>query len=305
MLITSKWRRRLLLVLICVAGFGWVLWAFLTSFLLHPLRRPLTGDDGKPRTPAAKGLAFVEESFLATDGVKLAAWRIPGEKPGPASKVCVLVHGHQDNRASMLDYLPIFRGLGYDVFAFDLRCHGDSEGDRFTFGYLEWQDVVAAIGHLRRLGYPADRMIGFGGSIGGTVMLKAQAVARPFSLLILDSSTSDMRATIASYGTRLFGTPTWLGRFILDGAEWRAGFDLDTVVGVDLACRITTPTLLMHGVDDRHIPIEHAKKMQTCLAGPVELAEFPRATHAGSLWSDPKRYEAVIREFVTRHDPAR
>src|SRR5579885_2855438 len=37
---------------------------------------------------------------------------------------------------------------GYTVLAFDFRAHGESSGDRITFGYRESRDVAAALVYL-------------------------------------------------------------------------------------------------------------------------------------------------------------
>jgi pimeloyl-ACP methyl ester carboxylesterase len=39
----------------------------------------------------------------------------------------------------------------YNVFLFDLRNSGESEGTISGYGYLEWQDVIGAIEHVRKI----------------------------------------------------------------------------------------------------------------------------------------------------------
>ena len=60
------------------------------------------------------------------------------------------------------------------MLPFDSRAHGESGGERITFGYLESLDARAILGFLRRQ-MPGERVGMIGVSLGG-----AATTASPF-----------------------------------------------------------------------------------------------------------------------------
>lgn len=117
------------------------------------------------RTPADLGMEFEEVEFTTQDGVKLKGWFIPAD----SEKIVISNHFSPGNRYGFaghmegLDYaggfevnfIPRYKALhdaGYNVFSYDLRCHGESDcGDNGVtgVGYFEWQDVLASIDYVR------------------------------------------------------------------------------------------------------------------------------------------------------------
>jgi pimeloyl-ACP methyl ester carboxylesterase len=109
-------------------------------------------------TPADSGLAFDEVPLRARDGTKLSGWWI---RPGDGVRrrdlaVVVLVHDLGESKAAMLPEAAELVRAGFIVLAPDLRAHGASEGTTTTGGFLEADDVAAAVqlAHERALGAP-------------------------------------------------------------------------------------------------------------------------------------------------------
>lgn len=76
----------------------------------------------------AAGVSHAEDRFEGKEGVKLfsQSWR-PADAPKAA---VVLVHGLKDYSNRNNEFAATLVKHGYAVYAFDLRGHGDSEGDR-------------------------------------------------------------------------------------------------------------------------------------------------------------------------------
>ena len=69
-----------------------------------------------------------------------------------------------------------------------------------------------------------------------------------------------------------------------------------------IASRIECPLLILHGEEDRHVPLSHAQRTYDEVHGPKELKIFP-AGHPGSIhcqWDAPNRAHAVMFSFL-RH----
>lgn len=70
-----------------------------------------------------------------------------------------------------------------------------------------------------------------------------------------------------------------------------------------VASRIECPLLILHGEEDRHIPLSHAERTYEDARGPKELHIFP-AGRPGSIhcqWDAPNRAHAVMFSFLRRH----
>ena len=63
---------------------------------------------------------------------------------GTSKGAVILLHGVHANKKSMLSRARFLVAAKYSVPLIDLQIHGESEGDRITFGHLEFLDVAVA-----------------------------------------------------------------------------------------------------------------------------------------------------------------
>ena len=80
-------------------------------------------------------------------GPPLAGWLARGVAGRGA---VLLLHPLRGNRASMLGRARFLHRAGYTVLLVDLPAHGESAGDRITFGVRESDGARAALDYLRR-----------------------------------------------------------------------------------------------------------------------------------------------------------
>lgn len=77
----------------------------------------------------------------------------------PISTV-IIVHNTGSNRlqfgVEMVDLVQNMLNNHYNVFMFDQRNSGESEGDISGYGYLEWQDVIGAIEQVKMISVTTD-----------------------------------------------------------------------------------------------------------------------------------------------------
>ena len=80
--------------------------------------------------------------------------------------------------------LQSFRDLGLDVYIYDYRGYGISQGkSRLAAIVADYRAIVA---HLNGLGYP--RQLLYGISLGGVILLNAAGDRSPYTRLVIDSS---------------------------------------------------------------------------------------------------------------------
>ena len=90
----------------------------------------------------------------------------------------MLMHGVWENRLRMAQRARVLHEHGFAALLFDLQAHGESPGQRITFGRLEGLDATAAVRFVRRR-LPGERVGVIGVSLGG-----AAAVLSPKPLLV-------------------------------------------------------------------------------------------------------------------------
>ena len=95
------------------------------------------------------------ESF--DEQTTLSGWFFKCEDP---ITTIIVVHNSGDNRlqfgVNMVDMIENWLENDYNVFLFDLRNSGESEGEICADGYLEWQDVIGAISQVRSISVTTD-----------------------------------------------------------------------------------------------------------------------------------------------------
>ena len=125
---------------------------------------------GKRIAPeVAAGVSHAEDRFEGKEGVKLfsQSWR-PADAPKAA---VVLVHGLKDYSDRYNEFAATLVKHGYAVYAFDLRGHGDSEGDRvWVERFPDYVDDLEIFMKRVHAAEPGKKVFLFGHSMGGAVV---------------------------------------------------------------------------------------------------------------------------------------
>ncbi|MFO1111871.1 MAG: alpha/beta fold hydrolase [Bradyrhizobium sp.] len=247
-MIVLKWL--LIVVGVCYAG-GLAALFVLQRSMLFPV--PST----ERIAPAAAGFPRVEEHVLTTaDGEKIVAWHVPAR---PGRPVVLYFHGNGDYLAG---FFPRFHELvadGIGIIAPAFRGYSGSSGAPSEQGLL--RDAAAAYG-FAIVRYSADRIVAWGFSLGTGVAV-ALAAEQPVNRLILEapySSTADVAASLF-----WFAPVRMLMRDSFRSDQRIAG--------------VKVPLLVMHGTDDRAIPIRFGERLFALAPGPKRFVEFRGGGH--------------------------
>lgn len=260
------------------------------------------------RTPQEIGLAFEEVWFASRDGLKLHGWFIPGREGGTAPKnvTVIMGHGHAGNKEPDLEYARFFQQAGYNVFMFDFRGHGRSEGPRgSSMGYWERLDVHGAVDYL--LGRGQERFAVFGISMGASILIMAAAENPYIRAVIADSAYAHLHRSIAAEINNLYRAPMWLARLLAQYA-WNifAGhhrFPTKSTSPADYIAQIAPrPVLLIHGDQDKITRIENAYILHKMAKQPKEMWIQPGVPHAAGYTSYGPAYERRVLDFLSRVD---
>ncbi len=142
------------LAVVLVLGYP-LLWA-------HPVHRQPVW------TPADLELTYEDAQLVADDGTLLRGWLIPASA---AKATVIYCHGYAEHRGQVLSLLCPLVENGYNVVAFDLRGHGQSQGHTLGFGTAEMKDLQA-ICRLARERFPQKPLLLVGVSYGAALVLQ-------------------------------------------------------------------------------------------------------------------------------------
>lgn len=97
-------------------------------------------------------------SFTSADNqTSLQGWFFKTKNP---ISTVIVVHDTGKNRlqfgVDMIDMVETWLNNNYNVFLFDLRHSGTSEGDTSAYGYLEYRDVLGAVAIVKQISVTTD-----------------------------------------------------------------------------------------------------------------------------------------------------
>jgi hypothetical protein len=254
-----------LVLLLVYVGVCLVMFLSQGSYIYFP-------EKGILATPGTFGMAFEDVRLHTQDGESLGAWWVPAEN---ARGALVLCHGNAGNISNRLDKIDFFHGLGLSVLAFDYRGYGTSTGEPSEAGtYLDVESAVQFV-HAAR-GFPFDRILLYGESLGGAVAIEAATRREPGGLIV-ESSFSSARAMAKHYYPWL---PT---RLLL-----RIRYDsLSKVPG------IRCPKLFMHSHDDDIVPYRIGRALFEAAAEPRAFVHLRGGHNDGGMLVTPGARESV------------
>jgi pimeloyl-ACP methyl ester carboxylesterase len=213
------------------------------------------------------------------DGVRLRGHRV-GE-PRDGSAALVFCHGFLGwHRKGRLVKFQEELARSFCVYAFDFRGHGASAG-LCEFGALEHLDVDAVVRLARAEG--EDRVITFGGSMGGIAVIRHAALLGGVDAVITVSTPAlwdGHESTAVRRLARLTGTAS--GRWALralgvrPARVWRRVESPAELVGAISPI----PLVIVHGRDDHFFDEEQAWLLYRSAGPPKRLLLGSRFGHA-------------------------
>jgi fermentation-respiration switch protein FrsA (DUF1100 family) len=229
------------------------------------LTRPARAHVGPP----PPGLQAESLRIPYGDGQHLAGWFLPGRSGQGA---VLLQHGVRGNRLQMLARARWLQREGIASLTVDLPAHGESSGERITFGRHEARGTEAAMAWLRtRL--PGEKVGAIGVSLGGASLLFAQRQPE------LD----------------------WVAPLLLVQLPLRLGIDAEQLRPIDAVAGVRAPLLIASGTLDLHTRWPETERLFAAAVEPKALWPVQGAAHVDLHGFDPAAYEARLLPWLQSH----
>ena len=192
------------------------------------------------------------------------------------------------------------RDMGHNSLVIEQRAHAGSGSRTITFGIKEHRDCLSWIEYANEC-FGADTPIFLSGvSMGATTVLMAAGLDLPPNVLgiMADCPFDSPKEIIKKISGEIGFPPSLAFPFIWLSALIFGRFNL-TATDVILSLKnAKIPILLVHGEDDRFVPVEMSKKIYTSRPDLVELHLFDGAGHGMSYMVDEERYKKLSETFV-------
>ncbi len=283
----SRWLRR------CLIGGGLIYLTLLVWLLLYETQLVYPGSKYPRGNWQPADFQFEEIEFVSADGTKLVGWFLPrpttpkrvnisapGDQDPRLSETILLCHGNAENSAQSAAYFGenLRRTFNADLFVFDYRGYGKSEGTPFEAGILD--DAEAALAWLcDRTGKTASEIMLVGHSLGGGPACHL-AGTQGCKLLILDRTFNSLA------GAAQWNYPLFPVQYLMRN-QYHSTMKIKKYQG---------PVVQSHGTTDELIPIVLARELFE--AAPTNKKIFLAIPDMGHFDPFPTDYWSQLKNSV-------
>ena len=238
--------------------------------------------------PAAKKLAPLDVYFKTPDRLKLHGWFFQAKQEARAT--ILFIHGNARNLSVHAGSVLWLVDEGFNVFIFDYRGYGRSEGKPGIDGIH--LDAEAALETLLTLpGVNKDRIVVFGHSLGGAVAVYT-AANTPYKdlikTLVIDSAFS---------GYQLIAQEKLAEDFV----TWPLQYPLSVLFINDYYSPVRwikkvspVPLLILHTDKDEVVPAHHSRILYDAALQPKELWQAAVKGHVSSFTDESVRKKFIM-----------
>jgi uncharacterized protein len=293
-------KRRLLGVAVLAAVLGYLSISYVVADRLTRAERHPIG-----RAPQVAATTYEDVALRTSDGLNLRGWFFPVR----GDRAAILIHGRHANRAEYQGRLERIADFliarGFSVLLFDLRGHGDSDGQRFSLGQFERFDVASAIDFVASRGFAESRIALLGISLGAGTAIQELLLHPKVGALVSDSSYSDAFTEVEEVLPLEGGLPGWFtpGVFLMTRIAF--GLDGDQVRPIAVVrAHPERAILFIHCDTDPLIRVHHAQDLRAASANSASaLWIAPGCDHAAASDLHPVEYRTRVIAFLETQIP--
>jgi len=245
--------------------------------------------------PAKFGLIHHEISFSSQDGTRLSGWMFPS-KTAEVKGTVIQFHGNAENMTSHFHSLAWLVHHGYNLFTFDYRGYGTSEGEPTIPGVN--LDARAAYQQIIQSPEAGNTpVILYGQSLGGVILLKALETfpdRSKISLIIVEGSFLSYQEIARKKMNDIWLTwPFQHLAYLMFSDEYAAIESIKKVSPI--------PLLVIHGKKDVIIPYEFGAEIYNTAKQPKSFWPIEEGNHIDTMLRHKGIYRNRLVEYLDKN----
>ncbi|MFW6006121.1 MAG: alpha/beta hydrolase [Candidatus Bipolaricaulota bacterium] len=248
-------------------------------------------------TPRDWDLPFEDVEFKSTDDLTVKGWFVDNDE---SSRAVILAPGKGGSKWDVLKEAPVkhLYDSDFDVLLFDPRSTGESEGDRYGFGYFESQDIAHAVEFLKK--EKGVKAVGvWGGSAGASAAIIAGLESSGIDAIVADSPYANLKIAASNYGKENEDKVMQVFfPFYMGIARFSLNFDVYGKTNlVKRVEELEVPLFLIHGLEDRALGPINSQLIYENAGGPRRIWLVEGAWHLGAHEIFPEEYQKRVSSF--------
>ncbi|MEE8517861.1 MAG: alpha/beta fold hydrolase [Dehalococcoidia bacterium] len=254
--------------------------------------------DGRPEE---LGLTYEDVSFAprGSDGITLRGWWFPNDD---APGTVIWVHGLDNQRSEQLDLIRDLLAQGFQVLAFDLRGHGESDLAPMGAGLLEQDDVLGAVDFvMAERDVEPGKVLLMGKSFGGAIVLMAGVREPAVVGVYADSAFADLSDVMIDEVADRTPIPRWGARLLRPGLVFTArlfkGIDIGEVRPERSVAAYPYLVGLTHCDADERVPLENVIRLRAAAPPGSWFNIYPDCAHADAYLDFSEQYVAIVTNY--------
>jgi fermentation-respiration switch protein FrsA (DUF1100 family) len=219
---------------------------------------------------------------------------------GAGSGAVLLLHGVRANRQQMQARALFLNRLGYTVLLIDLPAHGESLGERITFGAHEADGVRVALAWLHH-NLPHEKIGVIGASLGAASVVLAKPGAQ-IDALVIEAMYPTIEDATANRLARYLGPPgRWMAPLLLMQLPLRIGLSTSALRPLDAMGALTCPVFVIGGGADGYTPPDETRRIFAAAHEPKQLWLVDGAAHVDVHAFAKAEYESRVGKFLAAY----
>lgn len=229
--------------------------------------------------PSQSEIPYEEVRFRNEEGLLLHGWFFPGKIPRRTLLFC---HGNAGNIGDRLEKIKFLYRIGWNIFIFDYRGYGGSEGSPTIKGLQRDTDAAYRwlVSGKETTKIPPEQIILWGESLGGALATDLAARENIGGLILQSTFTS-----LHDIGKKHYPfVPSSLVP--------------DVYRSIDTIRKIRTPLLVVHGTEDETVPFGMGRQLYESAPHPKRFYEIKGGHHNDCTAVGKGEYLRQIEEFL-------
>lgn len=257
-----------------------------THYIFYPMQEHVL-------QPDALGVSYEDIYVETTDNLQLHGWKMFAKDHTAAT--LLFFHGNAENISTHFTNVYWLTEHGYDVYLFDYRGYGESEGEAELGPIVD--DMELLIGHVLEAIPAKEKLVVIGQSLGASLAIHAVAHSQykeRISALVSVAAFSDYHdiAQDALAKSWIF----WLFQWPLSKT---INNSYSPLKAVDTVAPITT--IILHSREDEIIDYYHALKLYDSAQEPKQLVTLERGHNYALSTERNRRALLNALQTVTAH----